>query len=172
VGRAQRARLTVHDAAPGIKLLLVGEGTARRSFEKQAEALGLSGSMQFLGALQGEPLRAAYRQASLLVLPSLNENFALVTLEAMASGLPVIGTKVGAIPTIIDDGVNGYLVPPADSAALSEKITALLTSPDQAKQFGKAARAKAEAQFDWEYKASQTNALLRRLLTRAAKERP
>lgn len=149
---------------PAARLLLVGDGTARADFENQVAELGLGDRVEFLGALFGEELKQAYQRATLLVLPSLNENFALVTLEAMASGLPVVGTNVGAIPDIIDDGKNGYLIPPADSAAIAAKVTHLLENPKEAAAFGKQARKKAEATFSWEHKVEATDTLLRRIM--------
>lgn len=148
---------------PQARLLLAGDGSARADFEKRVQELGLSERTEFLGPRFGDELKTAYQQATMLVLPSLNENFALVTLEAMACGLPVIGTDVGAISDIIDDGKTGYLVPPANSQAIAEKISHLLTHRQNAVAFGKAARKKAETTFSWDRKVEETDTVLRRI---------
>lgn len=77
-----------------------------------------------------------YQQADIFVLPSLMEGFGIVLLEAMSFGLPIIATKVGAIPEIIKDGKNGLLVPPADPLALAKAIDLLLRSPALRDQYG------------------------------------
>ncbi|HSE61329.1 MAG TPA: glycosyltransferase [Candidatus Saccharimonadales bacterium] len=149
---------------PGVKLVLVGDGTARSDFERQVEDLGLQDRVTFLGALFGEDLRRAYQGATVLVLPSLNENFALVTLEAMACGLPVVGTNVGAISDIIDDAETGYLIPPADSQAIAEKVSYLLSHPTKAAAMGRQSRKKAETTFSWDHKVRDTDTILRRIM--------
>lgn len=76
-----------------------------------------------------------YRGSDIFVLPSENETFGQVFLEAMSCGIPIIGTKVGGIPEIISDSYNGYLVPLSDSSILAQKITYLLGQPTTSKKF-------------------------------------
>ena len=75
-----------------------------------------------------DEMPAVYRGADMFVLPSENETFGQVFIEAMASGTPVIGTKVGGIPEIISDSYNGYLVVPNDSSVLAQKIEILINN--------------------------------------------
>jgi glycosyltransferase involved in cell wall biosynthesis len=81
------------------------------------------------------------RRCRLLVLPSLSEGLGRVLIEAMACGRPVIGTRVGGISDLIQDGVNGYLVPPDEVAPLADRIAYLLAHPDEAAGMGARGRA-------------------------------
>jgi glycosyltransferase involved in cell wall biosynthesis len=153
--------LKIHPLA---RLLIAGDGTARKRFEQRVREMGMAERVTFLGACFGDDLKQTYQRATMLVLPSLNENLSMVMLEAMATGLPVIGTNVGGIPTCIDDGKTGYLVPPANSQALADKIKVLLDDGGLAARLGKAARHKAVAEFGWEPKVQATDAMLRRAM--------
>lgn len=93
-------------------------------------------------------LRRLYRNADVLVLPTRGDCMPLVVLEAMASGLPVIASQVGAIPEQVAHGVTGLLVPPGDPRALSTAVRALLDAPDRRRALGRAGRARAEREFD------------------------
>jgi len=91
-----------------------------------------------------------------LVLPSLKEAFGQVILEAMASGVIAIATNNGGTVDIIQNGVTGYLVPPASSEAIFEKITTILKNPDQKKDIEKAALTSVKANFTAEKMADHT----------------
>jgi glycosyltransferase involved in cell wall biosynthesis len=92
------------------------------------EQLGLAGAVRLLGALPSDrEVRAWYRRASIFCLPSIQEGFGIVFLEAMASGLPVVSTTATAIPEVVPDGRAGLLVPPRDPPALAAAIVRLLS---------------------------------------------
>jgi glycosyltransferase involved in cell wall biosynthesis len=95
-----------------------------------------------------EELRRLYRECDVFVLPSRGDINPWVILEAMASGLPVVSTRVGAIPEQVEDGVTGLLVAPGDRAALVEALIALAADPELRRSMGAAGRAKVEAEFD------------------------
>jgi len=101
------------------------------------------------GSLPLEEVRVLYAACDIFALPSLAEGDPLVTLEAMASGKPVIGTKVGGIPHHIRDGWNGFLIEPANEQQLADKIKYLIDNPEEGKSMGVNSRRYAEEEFDW-----------------------
>ena len=101
------------------------------------------------GSLSLEKLRILYAACDIFALPSLAEGGPLVTLEAMASGKPIIGTKVGDMPHHIRDGWNGFLIDPANERQLADKIKYLIDNPEERKRMGANSRKYAEEEFDW-----------------------
>ena len=95
-----------------------------------------------------ERLRSLYAQANLFVLPTRGDCLPLAILEALASGLPVVATEVGALSEAVIEGENGLLVPPGDLKALSQAILALASDPLQRQAYARAARQHAESRFD------------------------
>ena len=109
----------------------------------------LDKNITLTGPLPLEEVRALYAAADIFVLPSLAEGDPLVTLEAMASGKPVIGTRVGGIPNQIRDGWNGFLIEPANEQQLADKIAYLIDNPDDRRSMGENSRRYAKEEFDW-----------------------
>ena len=87
--------------------------------------------------------------SDIFVMPSLAETGPLVTLEAMASGKPIIGTEAGAMPRQIRNGWNGFLIDPEDERQLAERIKYLIDNPEERKRMGANSRRYAEEEFDW-----------------------
>jgi len=112
----------LHQQVSDIELTLVGDGPERAALEGQARALGLAGTVHFMGARSHDDVPELMRQADIFVLPSLEEGFGIVLIEAMASGLPVVASDTGGIPEIVGDGENGLLVPPGDAKRLAERL--------------------------------------------------
>ena len=83
----------------------------------------------------------------IFVLPSLREALPIAVMEAMAMGLPVVATRVGGIPEVVEDGMTGCLVPPGDEAALAAALGRLVADPALAARLGAAGRARVQAQF-------------------------
>lgn len=125
---------------PLARLIIVGKGEYRGELEGLVERLGLSGKVTFTGELPPSLLREQMWKCRTLVLPSLTEGLPRVLLEAMACGKPVIGTAVGGIPELIEDGVNGLLVPPDDVEALTGAIEKLLADEETARRMGERGR--------------------------------
>ena len=100
----------------GNMLIVVGDGEKGEELKKLCHSLGIGGEVLFLGSREDIPNLIAYMD--LTILPSKREGFPLAILEYMAMGKPVIATKVGGVPEIIEHGVNGYLIPPEDSDSL------------------------------------------------------
>jgi glycosyltransferase involved in cell wall biosynthesis len=135
-------------ASKPVRLLVAGNGIFDRVYRQQVRAIGCDDMVTFLGFRKDSPdLIAA---ADLLVLPSLAEAFGLVLTEALYLGTPVVATRVGGIPEIVDDGIDGTLVPPADSEALARAIVELLENPEKRQRLAGAGQQKVLAKFRFE----------------------
>ncbi len=124
-----RAMPQVIEACPDARLVLVGEGEERPGLQALTRSLGLDGRITFAGGRAHEDVIGFMRAADVFVLPSLVESFGIVLVEAMSCGLPIVASNVMGIPSLIEDGVNGVLVPPGDTSALAGAITRLLADP-------------------------------------------
>jgi glycosyltransferase involved in cell wall biosynthesis len=130
---------------PLARLLIVGDGEEGQDLQTSARRLGLGPRVAFLGSLPHEDVIRCMRAADVFVLPSLVESFGIVLLEAMSCGLPVVASRVMGIPYLVEDGLNGFLVPPTDEEVLADRITALLSDPDLRARMGEQNRNKAAA---------------------------
>lgn len=133
------------------QLDVVGGGPDEKSLRDLVGRLGLQDSIRFLGVLDRQAVAERYRQADIFTLPSSAEAFGNVFAEALASGLPIVGSNVGGIPELVEHGVNGLLVPAGDVPALAGAIQYL--GGDKALRYDMARRnrAKAEATLDWSH---------------------
>jgi len=131
--------------------------------QKYAEEHGLDKTVVFHGWLSQEELHCQYARAHVFVLPSLWEGFGIVLLEAMAFGLPVIATSTGAIPELVEDGVNGLVVPPRDSQALARAISRLLDSPTLRMTLGHNAMLSSQNALTWQQASQLFSRVLRTL---------
>ena len=109
-------------AAPGVELVIAGEGPDRGPLEKRARALGIADRVRFLGAQPRERIVELFRAADATILSSSWENFPHTVVEALAVGTPVLAMEAGGVAEVVHDGVNGLLVAPGDTAALSEAV--------------------------------------------------
>jgi glycosyltransferase involved in cell wall biosynthesis len=152
---------------PNVHVRLVGheELSTVAELREYAEQRGVADRVTFEGFRSAVDVMADF---DVFVLPSLWEGFGLVLLEAMAAGRPVVASAVGPIPEIVVDGVTGLLVPPGDAAALAAAITRLLTDPDLAAAFGRAGRARVEAEFGLDTMVARTQALYEELVEKAS----
>jgi glycosyltransferase involved in cell wall biosynthesis len=141
---------------PDFHLVVAGDGTERAEFERLASLSDCGPRVHMLGAVANTDMPSVYRAADVAVLPSLMEATSITGLEAMACGLPLIGTRVGGIPAIIDDGVTGLLVEPAAPPAMAAAITALVQQRDRARAMGEKSLAKAVREFAWPQIARRT----------------
>lgn len=130
-----------------IPLVIVGEGPERVVLQREAVDAGLQ--VTFTGYLSGGVLKDALNGAKGVVMPSeWYENAPLSLLEAFAAGKPVIGARIGGIPEMIEEGVNGFLFEPGNTNDLAEMIRRLLTlSPERVARMGRSARSKVEESF-------------------------
>ena len=127
------------------RLLMVGDGPDRGPAEMLAHELGVSQYVAFLG--KQDHIERVIPRAHVLLLPSEMEAFGLAALEAMACGVPPIGTRTGGVSELISDGVDGYLEPVGDIAAQSARVIALLTDDHLYDRMSAAARHAAETRY-------------------------
>jgi phosphatidylinositol alpha-1,6-mannosyltransferase len=121
-----RAVGQLRDAFPTLQLVAVGGGDDLPRLKQIASDLKVSDAVHFLEGISRQELAACYSRADIFALPSTGEGFGFVFLEAMAFGKPVVGAAAGGPTDLIDDGVNGFLVPPHDPPALIETLARLL----------------------------------------------
>ncbi|CAI9390960.1 glycosyltransferase [Microbacterium sp. T2.11-28] len=117
---------------PEITFDIVGGGDQRRNLEQTAQRLGIADRVTFHGRVDEEQLRASYSKADVFAIASIAELQSIATMEAMASGLPVVAANAVALPHLVQDGVNGYLFEPGDVDDLADKLRRVLTAaPDE-----------------------------------------
>jgi glycosyltransferase involved in cell wall biosynthesis len=130
-----------------LPLLIVGDGPLRPQLEQQAAVDGLA-SIKFRGRLERQQALDIIKRARFLVFPSqCYENFPGAIAEAFACGVPVLASALGAMQELVDDGITGLLVRPADPVDLSEKVAWAWSHPTAIKEMGRAARLKYENQY-------------------------
>jgi glycosyltransferase involved in cell wall biosynthesis len=133
---------------PDLRLTVVGDGPDRASLERRARSMGLTNRVDFVGAKSQAEVAALLAEADIFVLPSYAEGVPVVVMEALGSGVPVVASFVGGMAELVEDGVNGYLVRPADADQLAERIGRLAGDAALRAAFGSAGRSKIEAEFD------------------------
>jgi glycosyltransferase involved in cell wall biosynthesis len=149
-------------SSPSVGFVLFGDGPLRPALESQIKARGLEN--HFLLAGFHSDLDKFYPHLDLLVLPSYTEGLPNVVLEAFAAGVPVVATAVGGTPEAVEDGVDGYLVPPADATALAGRIGAMLSDPARRKEMGARGQDKVRRVFSFAQQAREYRQLIESLL--------
>jgi len=145
-----------------VRLTTIGTGSQVPELKKLAEDLRISDAVEFKGYITDQDdsrLPEMYATADIFVLPSLEEGFGFVLVEAMASGLPVVAANVSAIPEVIGDA--GILVPPRDPRALAAALRRLINDRDLRSQLGERGRKRAETHFSWDESLSRIIAVYR-----------
>lgn len=132
-----------------VHFAFVGEGAYREQCIERTAALGIEDHVTWTGLVQDPVGEGVYAAGDIVCQVSRwEETFGWVIAEAMAAGKPVVGTRVGGIPEVIEDGETGFLVPRRAPAAIAEKILILAENRDLRESMGRAGRAVAEAKFD------------------------
>jgi glycogen synthase len=136
------------------QVLIVGDGPERKALERESERIGVGDRLHFVGFFAHDRLPAVLAHADLLVLPSLYEELGTVLLEAMQAALPIVASRTGGIPDVIEDGVNGLLVPPGEPKALARAIDHILSDGDLARRLSEGAYERGK-DYDWEVLAER-----------------
>lgn len=147
-----------------VRLDLVGDGTLRDALTSQVSRLGLGERVAFLGSRDDVP--ELLHRLDLFVLPSRFEGLPLTVLEAMATGLPVVATRVGSLDEVVEEGRNGLLVPAEDPAALADALEKLVTDADLRERMGREGRTLAESTFSLSAAARRHEELYLRTLSK------
>jgi glycosyltransferase involved in cell wall biosynthesis len=164
-----RAFALLHPGFPGSELWLVGDGEGLAAAERLAAELGVAGSTRFLGVRDDVP--ALLAGAACVVLASDYEGCPLSVIEAMAAGVPVVATRVGGVPEVVEDGVAGIVTAPGRADELSRGLAALLADGPAAARMGAAGRAAAEARFSREQMAAATERVYARIVADPSRSR-
>ena len=144
-------------------LVMVGDGPERGDAEALARELGISEHVLFLGKI--DPVAPLLSGADIFLLPSDAESFGLSALEALASGVPVIGANVGGLPSVVQEGKTGFLCEVGDVDGMANAALSLLREPARWKQFSDAAAADAQRRFSQDNVVAQYEALYHETLT-------
>jgi glycosyltransferase involved in cell wall biosynthesis len=139
---------------------IVGDGPDRDRLRRERDRLGLADRVELPGALGQDALRPRYDAADVFVLASFDEGVPVVLMEAMASGLPVVATRIAGIPELIDDGETGLLVPPGRVDALVDAVARLVKDGDLRERLAGAGRDRVTAQFDAQVEAERLGAAI------------
>jgi len=131
------------------QLEIVGDGPDREVLGELADQLGIASEVRFAGSLDRAEVAQRYRKADLFTLPASAEAFGNVFAEALASGLPIVGSNIGGIPELVEHGSNGLLLTPGNPASVARAIRYLADDPELRQKMRLRNRAKAEATLDW-----------------------
>jgi glycosyltransferase involved in cell wall biosynthesis len=143
------------------RLTLAGDGPLRSHLERLAADLGLTNHVRFLGNVGQDTIASLYAAADLFALPSFAEGVPVVLMEAMASGCPVVATRIAGIPELIEHGVTGLLVTPGRPDLLADALLAIASNPQAAARMAQGAREKVRRDFNIHTVAPQVASLFR-----------
>lgn len=149
---------------PKVSLHLIGEGNMTETYRKQAADLGVLDRVSFHGWMDVDAIQKFISNCAAGVFPSRIESFGLSMTEAMAAGLPIVATRVGALPEFIEDGVTGTLVPQGNIPALYRAILEKLENPNRAQNLADAGREAVRQSFSWDQSARKVTEIYQAVL--------
>lgn len=164
-----RAIAKVLETRPGCRFVFAGDGDAQ-PYQSLARELGVLDSCEFVGWVDGERKDALLRDCPVYCQPSRNEGMPMALLEAMGYGRACVATRVGGVPQVVEDGVDGMLVNPGDSAGIARTIASLLGCRDKAEEIGAAAREKVIDEFSPEKNLEKLGEIYANLMTKKDKQ--
>ena len=139
---------TLKKTRPEVTLTVVGDGPDRAMLEAQATHLRLARQVSIDGYQSQSAVREYLQETDVFVLPSFAEGVPVVLMEAMMSGVPVVATQIAGVSELVEDGVNGYLVPPSSADDLCDRIEKLLANGSLRRRLGRQGAQKVSKQFD------------------------
>jgi glycosyltransferase involved in cell wall biosynthesis len=139
---------TLRDWGRNFRLVVVGTGPDEQSLKASVAEKNLDQQVVFTGAQNQDEVRAWYRESDVFALPSFAEGIPVVLMEAMASGVPCVTTRITGIPELIRDGIDGLLVTPSDSLELADTLSLLIDDPELRREFGEGGRARVREEYD------------------------
>ena len=175
VGDLIDAVALLKNAFPGLLCLIVGDGQDRPAFEAQAAKHGVTGHLHWAGWVDPTEVSSWMRAADIMVVPSREsesgwkEAQGLVVVEAMLTSRPVVATRTGGIPDMIEHEVTGLLVPPGDAKALSEALKSLVTDPAECERLARNACTRADERFSPEAVTRATATLYQSIADRKSR---
>ncbi|MFN3491658.1 MAG: glycosyltransferase family 4 protein [Anaerolineales bacterium] len=158
-----RAMPAIVSAKPNVYYLIIGSGEHAESLKNEAKKSGVSNHIIFAGTRTD--IAELMSTGDLFVLPTLTEALPTVLAEAMASGLPILASQVGGVPEMVQDGINGRLIPPAQPEILAGVTLEMLSDTDVLRQMGSAGRKIAEEKFNIKAQVIELENLYLRLLS-------
>lgn len=160
-----QAFAALRQAHPNMTLTLIGQGPERTHLENLCISLHIADAVRFTGQISNKDVLAEMAKAQFFCMPSVREGFGIVYLEAMASGCITVGTQGEGIADLIENGINGFLVPPDDPDAIVEAVEWCLSHPEEATAIAQRGRKDAMA-LTWERNAEQYINLFQSLIER------
>lgn len=149
---------------PAARLTVAGEGPLRADLERRAIALGVRAAVDFAGWIVPDRVMRLINEHAAVIMPSRQDSFPLVALEAGAMERPVVASRVGGFPEIVVHGQTGALVEVGDVAGLADACARLLSDPEAAREIGRAARRRVLERFSWSRHVDTYDALYRSLV--------
>lgn len=151
-----RAMRAVIEAKPSARLLFAGEGPERQNVERALDKAACLDRTVFAGSIPNSDMPAVYAAADVVVIPSLVEATSISALEAMAAARPVVASRTGGLPALVENANTGCLVEPGDESGLAAALCDLLADPNKRTQMGAAARRRVLREFTWDRVAAAT----------------
>jgi glycosyltransferase involved in cell wall biosynthesis len=159
-----RALPAIVAAEPSARVLFAGDGPERESIAAELDAARCLSRATFTGSIPNSEMPAAYAASDVVVVPSLVEATSISVLEAMAAARPVVASRTGGLPALVEEGTTGYLVQPDDVTGLAAAIARLLSDSDRRARMGEAARDRVLREFTWDRIAALTVEVSREFL--------
>lgn len=168
-----RAFARLQKSYPRIELILIGDGPLFPAMKNLVKSLGVIETVKFTGAIPNDEVAVRIREFDIFVMPSVGEGdiFGVAAVEAMATGLPVVATRVGGLPEVVEDGKTGKIVEPADVDSLVRGLESYILSETLRIEHGKQGRIKAEKNYNWLQNAGMMETLYQKIMEKKRKNR-